>query len=307
MASKPFVMDLAKLVIAAAWADGELAQHEVNALKELLFLVPDMTGQDWLELELYMDHPVTPVERDRLLAQVLAQVRSARRRTLVLETLAEILQTDAAGSPEQTALVEDIRRDVEQTSTGLTAHLTKAVRAAVSRLDQEGSESGREARLDDFVKNRVYYRLIATLDARETRLELPDDHVRKLCLAAGLMARVAWEDGTASEEETRAMVRVLHETWSVSEPDARRVTDVGLETVRGGLDVARTTRNLFGRTSYQERRAFVRSLFAVANAAHKTSSAEIKTIQTIAKGLKLTHREFIDAKLTIPREDRRGL
>jgi hypothetical protein len=47
-------------------------------------------------------------------------------------------------------------------------------------------------------------------------------------------------------------------------------------------------------------------LFAVANASRKTSLEEIETIKTIARILKLSHKEFISAKCTIPREDRGG-
>ena len=60
MADKQFIMDLAKLVIAAAWADGELTNEEVNALKDLLFMLPDLSGEEWLGLELYMDSQPSP-------------------------------------------------------------------------------------------------------------------------------------------------------------------------------------------------------------------------------------------------------
>jgi uncharacterized tellurite resistance protein B-like protein len=73
------------------------------------------------------------------------------------------------------------------------------------------------------------------------------------------------------------------------------------------LDVVRLAWNFFDQTTRQERNDFVRVLFQVANAAQKTSSEEIKLIEFIAKSLKLTHREFIDAKLTIPRADRGGM
>jgi hypothetical protein len=45
----------------------------------------------------------------------------------------------------------------------------------------------------------------------------------------------------------------------------------------------------------------------VANAAHQTSFEEIEEIRSIAKGMELSHQDFIDAKLAIPREDRGGL
>jgi uncharacterized tellurite resistance protein B-like protein len=60
-------------------------------------------------------------------------------------------------------------------------------------------------------------------------------------------------------------------------------------------------------TTRTERKEFLHCLFAVANAADQTSFDEIEEIREIAKGLELSHQDFIDAKLTVPREDRGGL
>ena len=46
MLNKEFVMDLAKLVVAAAWADGQLQNEEINSLKDLLFNLDEVTGGD---------------------------------------------------------------------------------------------------------------------------------------------------------------------------------------------------------------------------------------------------------------------
>lgn len=128
MPGKSFIMNLAKLLIAAAWADGELSNDEVNALKDLLFLVPEMTGQDWLELELYMDSPVNPQERDRLLRNVLDEVRSAKDKRLVVETLKKLIEVDGIVSEEEAAVLEQVQQDVEGSPTGLLSHLAKAMR-----------------------------------------------------------------------------------------------------------------------------------------------------------------------------------
>ena len=63
MPDKNFIMDLAKLLIAAAWADGELRNEEINSLKDLLFTLPEISGREWPNLELYMDSPVTSEAR----------------------------------------------------------------------------------------------------------------------------------------------------------------------------------------------------------------------------------------------------
>lgn len=40
------IMALAKVMIAAAWADGSVNNDEINSLKDLLFQLPEMTDSD---------------------------------------------------------------------------------------------------------------------------------------------------------------------------------------------------------------------------------------------------------------------
>ena len=73
-----------------------------------------------------------------------------------------------------------------------------------------------------------------------------------------------------------------------------------------GLDFFRLSNGFFECTSLNERRTFLRTLFRVANASNKTDAKEIEEIRKVAVGLKLAHKDFIDAKLSISREDRNG-
>ena len=57
-------------------------------------------------------------------------------------------------------------------------------------------------------------------------------------------------------------------------------------------------------TTNEERRHFLGALFAVAGADDKASYEEIEQIRLIALGLKLSHQEFIDAKMKLPPEKR---
>ena len=87
MADKSFILELGKLLIAAAWADGVLSTEEVNGLKELLFQLPDISGEEWMELELYMVSPVTEEERQRLLNRVLQRMTSQTDKDLAQDAL----------------------------------------------------------------------------------------------------------------------------------------------------------------------------------------------------------------------------
>lgn len=306
MAERQFILDLSKLVIAAAWADGALTNDEVNALKDLLFRIPDVSGEEWHVLELYMASPVSREERERLAGDVSSGIRSKEDKQLVVTTLTKLMEADGTIDRAEQDALEAVKRDLDSAPTGLLAHLGQAVRTAMKRQSRAAGPN-REERLDDFIKNRVYYQLVNELDRKGRAVALPDREIRKICLGAGLMAYVARVDSGFSTAEEQAMIRALVRDWKLSEEIARLVVTISRSDLLKGLDVVRLTRNFFELTEAEERRAFVRCLFGIANACGQTTFDEINAVQTLAKGLKLSHQEFIDAKLTIPRADRGGL
>ena len=67
---------LAKLMIAISWADGKIDNSEINALKDLLFSLPELDAREWAELEMYMDSHVSESEREIILENVLQSLQS---------------------------------------------------------------------------------------------------------------------------------------------------------------------------------------------------------------------------------------
>ena len=313
MATRDFILDLGKLMIGIAWIDGRLEQDEINALKELLFLLPDISGEDWMQLEIYMTHAVSDAERRDLLDRVLSGIRSSRDKQLVLETLEKLVAGDGDGrgaggdvprGVPESAFIEDIRQDIEGRSTGLLGHLTAPLRQTLKR---KASRGAREDRIEDFIKNTIYFQLTSELEQQGRTLSIPETEARKICLAAGLMAHVAWVDNEVCHREREAMSLALRELWNVPDDEARLITEMSQARIMHGLDLVRLTSGFCHHTTIEERKAFLRCLFAIANAAEDTSHAEIEAIRQIAKSFELAHQEFIEAKLTIPRQDRGGL
>jgi len=308
MADKSFILELGKLLIAAAWADGTLSTEEVNGLKELLFQLPDISGEEWMELELYMASPVGEAERQRLLDRVLGRMGSAEDKALALKTIEKLMAPGASESDQQTEVVKQLCDDLEQGSGGFLEHLRRPFRRMLNlRGKQYSGEHDRESRLDDFIKNTIYFQVTMELRDRGITFDLPDSDIRKLCLTAGLMARVAGIDRTVSQEENAVMTEVLQKSWTLTEEQARLVVEISHHRIFRGLDGVRLVKRFNDFTTIPERKEFLDCLFAVANAADKTAFEEIEEIREIAKGLKLSHQDFIDAKLRIAREDRDGL
>ncbi len=308
MADKRFVLELGKLLIAAAWADGTLSITEINGLKELLFQLPDISGEEWMELELYMASPVGEDERQRLLDRVLGQMGSAKDKELALETIAKLMPPGASENDQQMEVVKQLREDLEQGSGGFMDHLRRPFRRILNLRGQQYSEEhDRESRLEDFIKNTIYFQVTMELRDRGITFDLPDGEIRKLCLAAGLMARVASVDHVISSEETKVMGEVLQRHWMLTEEQAQLVAEISHHRIFRGLDSVRLVKRFKELTTRTEREEFLHCLFEVANAADQTSFEEIEEIRSITKGMDLTHQDFLDAKLVIPREDRKGL
>jgi len=53
-----FNVALGKILVSAAWVDGELNQREMNCLKNLILQFPGITFEDWRKLKIYLAYPI---------------------------------------------------------------------------------------------------------------------------------------------------------------------------------------------------------------------------------------------------------
>jgi uncharacterized tellurite resistance protein B-like protein len=299
------VKALAKVMIAAAWADGAVSIEEMNSLKDLLFQLPEMTASDWAELDIYIETPVGEAERDRLVSDLLANLRSKQDKQMALTMIDELAAADGQVSTEEQASVNEIKNAIEEANVGVLSGMGSFLGSSLNRRSQAlANAPNRELYLDDYVKNKVYYSLSRRLELEETEIDIPEKELRRLSLAGGLMARVAYVDHEVQEGEFDTMVSAIKNNWQLSDIEAALVAESAVSTITQGLDYYRLSRRFFESTTEAERVRFMDALFAVADADGRVSYEEIEEIRTIATVLKLTHRQFIDAKLKIPRERR---
>lgn len=304
MANTPLIMALAKVIIAAAWADGEVTLDETNSLKDLLFRLPDMTARDWASLEIYIESPVDEADRARLIEELKMNMSSASDKDLVLTSLQELISADGNVTSDEQLVFEEIAGELDEVNVNLFGNMGRLLRGPVQRRSQALNTPNRELYLDDFIQNKIYYHLNRRLEAGETELDIPEKELRKLSLAGGLLARVAYVDRDITPGEIDGMAQALQKGWPISPQAANLVVDVATDAIGKNLDYYRLSRSFFECTTETERLAFTDALFEVAAGDGFATHNEIEEIRTIAMVLKLTHKQFIDAKLKIPSEKR---
>jgi uncharacterized tellurite resistance protein B-like protein len=299
------IMPMAKVIIAAAWADGELTNDEINSLKDLLFQMPDMTARDWARLEMYIDSPVDEAERERLIFDLQAALASKQDKELAINELDQMVHADGELTLDEETVVEEIKEAINDADTGVFGGLGRLVRGPVSRRSQKVANApNRELYFEDFLNNRIYYNIRRRLDLNEEGLHISEGELRKFSLAGGLMARVAYVDRDVTESEYDCMKNAVGKCWRIGDEEAAVIIEVAVSEISKDLDYYRLSREFFESTNEAERLCFLDVLYAVADGDGRVSYEEIEEIRTIANMLKLTHQQFIDAKLKIPRERR---
>jgi len=302
MANSSVINALAKVLIAAAWADGTVSYEEINSLKDLLFQLPNMTASDWAELDIYIETPVSEAERARLVAELQDALLSPQDKALAIDAVDSLINADGELSDEELAAAEEIKSAIQDVNVGLFGSMSKML---VSRRSNAiANAPNRELYLDDFEKNKIYYKVSRRLESDNSNIDIPDSELRKLSFAGGLMARVAYVDRDIQDSEFEAMEAAIEKNWGIPEVQATLLAEVAASEIGKDLDYYSISRGFFENTTQDERLRFLDVLFAVADGDGGVSHYEIEEIRTIATVLKLSHKQFIDAKLKIPRERR---
>ena len=214
MSDSEVIMSLAKVMIATAWADGKISNDEINCLKDLLFQMPEMTAREWDALDIYTESPVGEAERQRLLEELVSNLRSDRDKSLAISAIDSMVKADGNLPEEERSAMEEVREAIQGANVGVFGNLGKLLGGSMRRRSEAlANAPNRERYIDDFTKNKVFYSLSRRLELEGGAIDLPEAELRRLSLAGGLMARVAYVDHEVHESEFEHMVESIQGHW----------------------------------------------------------------------------------------------
>ena len=286
---------LAKLLIAASWADGDIHTDEINVLKDLIFNLPGITGEDWQLLELYMDSPVSEEETLHLLEDVMDAISDSSDKLLVSNTLIELIEADGKPSKEEDDFIHKVEQALADKKTNPISMIGGFLKKSLSFKSKDVPK--REKHFQEYVRNTVYYQLHH--DDKHSKFSIDDSYLRKLCLKAGLLARVCFQDGDPDEDEIKTVQNVLKDLGNINDEEASILVEAGFNRAARGLDYGHICRSYFEITEYEERCDFLTVLFKAAAASNGSCHDEIESIRDISIHLKIPHSKFVEAKLTV--------
>ena len=277
---------LAKVLIAAAWADGRLANEELNELKDFLFGIPEIGTADWKKLMVYMESPVAEEESRQLVDDLLLEVRNRREQRMVLETLGRLAAADGDVCAEEEAFIASVEEAMATSKRGILGRLRRGFRRVLRGRPEEAGATSREAQIGDYINNEVYHYL-AHAKRQSGAIRLPDEDVRRICLAAGLTAWVLHSDLVIDREDLRELEHSLCTDWGVTPGEATVVAEAACEKIARGVDFNRLCRTYYEVSSPEEALALTESLERMAARASKGRPEKAAAAARVRRSLKL--------------------
>lgn len=297
---------LGRVLIAAAWADGALSRTERAALEDLLYSLPGLDGESWRALAADIDRPFPAEHLPVLIDQLQSRIRDDAAREQARSAVEQLADRLGGGTPEAAALHEVLDRitghDADHAVTtsaapaagGWWARLRGSLQHHAERLVSVGD---RERDVQQALDARIAATLphLGALDA---------DALRRLSLAASILAHVVRIDGVVEAGERDALRAALEEQYGLEADIAAVVTELALDEVADGIDLHALLRDFSKVSTEEHRQRFLAAVFRVAAGDGRASIDEIEEVRRIGRGLLLSHRHFIAAKLTLPGQQR---
>lgn len=129
--------------------------------------------------------------------------------------------------------------------------------------------------------------------------EMDPERARYLAAFAYLLGRVAHADLEISDEETRAMERIVIEEGGLPEPQAVLVVQIAKSqnVLFGGTENFLVTREFNRLATHEQKVALLHCLFSVSASDKSISTVEDNEIRKISRELEFSHQDFIAVRL----------
>ena len=284
-----------RVLIAAAWADGELDYRELNSIKDY-FRELELDSDELTALAPYLADPIDADEARTIVEDFITAARAGERETMVAAVRDLVLADGELDDGEKRFLdLVDLAREGTSTAKVFVAELKRLWGA---RRSPAGDEQFRRSDLiDEFVRNRVLYQVKRRLRVAAGGLDADtESELRYVCSVGALLGHVAGADRNFDSDERAAIAEILDAQSALQARDVDVIVDIVESEVLSDMGYFAFARELNELANKDDKRQLLVLLFAVAAADGEISHEENEEIRKISIALNLEHGDFVAAK-----------
>ena len=150
-------IEFLKVLACMAWADEEVTRSEMALIGRLMHEF-HLTGEEQLQVELYLEEKVDLAEARRVTRRFLARVHHSAERKRLVETVEKLLDSGERRTPQQQQWLQELHDAIAESSGSFLLDGLRSL-LRIGSLDVAETDPGREAYLHDFIHNRVLFKL----------------------------------------------------------------------------------------------------------------------------------------------------
>ncbi|MGE9295947.1 MAG: TerB family tellurite resistance protein [Puniceicoccales bacterium] len=301
MDSPEFSLALAKVLISAAWVDGEIQPAERDYLKDFVFSLPHMTAESWDGLETYFEEPVDDTERIYLLQELRRLLTRDTQLHLVTKSVRQVFLADGRVLPEEVKAARQITRILQGTEEDSDLEMINVMRAHLNRLKSNYSATP-FSQVGDADPVAGFPESVGKFFAEQGMvINVTDQERDKICLIGCLLAIVANADGSLDPSEKQVAKDFLLRRWKFSPEVTGYILQIMISDPARDLDLSLIVRRLFESTTEDDRVLLLKTMLAISAADGRILKQEIDECYRIARLLKLPASDIEDAMIHIPR------
>lgn len=300
MESREFSLALAKMLISAAWVDGEVQPAEHDYLKDFIFSLPHMDDETWEQLQTYFEQPVEDAERIFLLQELRRLLTRDTQLHLVTKSVRQVFLADGKVLPEEVKAARQITRILQGTEEDSDVEMTNVMKAHIKRMSAKYSASpfAKVGRADA----KGFPESVSAFFAEQgMTIEVSEQERDRICLIGCLLAVVASADGSLDPAEKQVAKDFLLRRWKFSPEIANYVLQIMISDPARDLDLAIIVRRLYEATSEEDRALILKTLLAISAADGRILQEEIDECYRIARLLKIPAEDIEESMIHIPR------
>ena len=130
------------------------------------------------------------------------------------------------------------------------------------------------------------------------------EHLEKRCqntqvATCAILLEMARIDNEFSDEEQKSLISILKKRYGLSNEDAEELILVSNEELEGSIDLWRFTTLINRNYTVEDKLEIIRTVWEIAYADGKLDKHEDYLLHKLAELLHLTHKQLIDAKLSV--------
>ena len=292
-----FNIALGKTLIAAAWVDGELNQHELNCLKNLILQFPGITFEDWRKLKIYLAYPMCKAEQHSIAEQFSEQVYLTAHREAAWSSLISVLQADGKINIEEKKFAQEVDSALAENSENFLRKLKFFFFQHTIKDKNPWSKdtNSRDRFIHEFFDNPVYFLFRKTLLKREINVPHSKPELQKVCLYSALLCWLSKVDNNISMPELRTIRSILTETCGLSPDVAKCIQEVSFVVDINDIQLSELVSSLRDATTKVERNDLFFALTKLVVVDGQVSDKELECLRTIALYLEISQFVWVNA------------